>query len=109
MTGRADNSALILRARIPQEINATGDIFPQGERGIVTMFSLTAGGAAATAVLRDGGVGGTVIWTIAAPIDTTIPVPFPYAISFQDGLHLTLTGAGALLNIAATSEPAPTP
>ena len=109
MSGREDNSALILRARVPLEFSTTGDIFPEGERGLVTMFSLTAAAANATAILRDGGVGGTIIWSISAPIATSVPVPFPWGLSFQDGLHLTLAGAGATFNVAATSEESPTP
>ncbi len=108
MSGVADAKALALRAHAPQEFSATGFIFPQLERGLVTMLSLNAAAAIATAVFRDGGAGGTVIWSISAAIATSVPVPFPSGMSFQDGLHLTLVGAGATVNVAATSEVAPT-
>lgn len=107
MSGVSDAIALALRAHVPQELSATGDIFPTGERGLVTMLNLKAAAAVATAVFRDGGVAGTVIWSIAAPIATSVSVPFPSGMSFQDGLHLTLVGVGATVNVAGTSEVAP--
>jgi len=101
---RPDDEALFLRARSPSHITATGDVYAEGRRGMVTTLLLNAAAEDATAVLREGGSGGTIIWSISALTATSQPVSFPAGLIFQDGFHVTLGGAGATLDVAGTSE-----
>ena len=102
-----DIQNILLRARTPKQLSATGDIYAEGQRGAVTVLALTAAAAAATATIKTGGSGGTTVATIAAPIGTTVPIQYPSGLGFNDGLHVTLTGVGALFDAVGTSETAP--
>lgn len=77
----------------PVRITATGNIgAPTGTR--MALVALTAAAAAATLVLREGGSGGTIIATVAAPANTTVAVPYG-GVEISGQLHGTLTGASA--------------
>lgn len=90
---RSDSENILLSARVPfTEATATGDIYAEGKKGLVTELTLTAGADVATATFREGGSGGTVLHVISAPANTSVPVDFPSGMLFQDGLHVTLTG-----------------
>ncbi len=72
-------------------VTATGDIvgFTAYLRGV----SLTAGSDAATATVRAGGSGGTVILTLKAAASSTIFAPISN-VQCSSGIHVTLTGTG---------------
>jgi len=91
-SNRADLEALLLRAREPSLIEATGQLYARGLCGSVTALTITAGADAATATLRDGGSGGTIIGAISAPAGESRWQEFPAGFVFRDGLHVTLTG-----------------
>jgi hypothetical protein len=57
---------------------------------------LTAGGAAATADIRQGGAGGAIVLSLASPTGQSTGNWTPMVI--QDP-HVTLSGAGASLNV----------
>ena len=79
--------------------DATGVLASNGRT--VTAVTLAGGAAAAaTAVLRTGGGSGAVLLTIAAPQGDTAHVVFPASASFHNGIHVTLTGAGAAVAVA---------
>ena len=109
MTDRVDNQSLLLRARNPVLLTATGDVFPQGTRGIITCFVLTPvladdGGFE----LRDGGAGGTLILEARGKKKEYYSTPFPSGLRFDDGLHCTMTGfADPVVTFIGVSEPAP--
>jgi hypothetical protein len=63
-------------------------------------LSLTAAAAAADAVIREGGSGGTVRWTLGAPVEATASVSFDPPLEIAAGLHATLVGVGAVLDLA---------
>lgn len=74
-------------------VAATATIVATGKSGKLCLFQLCSGSDAATAILKTGGSGGTVIGKIAcsggsttANFHTNIPV------HFSDGLHVTITG-----------------
>lgn len=108
MSNKSDNEALLLRSRDPQHVTATGDIYAEETRGLVTAMQLNAAaGVDATAVIKEGGSGGTQVWAISALGGQSQHDPFPSGLLFEDGLHLTLTGAGASLDVAGTFEANP--
>lgn len=76
---------------VPTKFTATGDLAGTPTARIVGMV-LTAAAAAATAVIREGGSGGTVVLDIACPVNETRVIPICMAIRQP---HLTLSGAGA--------------
>lgn len=82
---------------VPKQLDATGVI--DANNGIILRsLVLAAGaGAAATATIKDGGVGGTVVLTLAALQGTTAVVPGPIKV---DAPYLTLAGAGAAFSVA---------
>lgn len=61
--------------------------------GLLCGVTLTGGSDAASAVLKVGGSGGTVILTLKAPANTTVMFTPPCGIGYRD-LHVTLTGTG---------------
>lgn len=75
-------------------ITATGTVAVRAELGAVV---LTAGSAAATLTLRSGGASGTVLLTLKAPAETSVPVRFGGPDGGPDiiDLHATLAGTGA--------------
>ncbi len=72
-------------------LTATGDV-PASPKGICTAIRLVGGSTAATAVIREGGSGGTIITTLKAGIDGVDNHSHDFY--YEGGLHLTLTGTG---------------
>ena len=78
----------------PQHFTATGDI--HAEAATCWGFILTPAAAVATAVIREGGSGGTIVMALqaaanGASVVVTPPRPMPLK-----NPHVTLGGAGAL-------------
>ncbi len=82
---------------VPKQLDATGAI--SADSGIILKNLVLAAGAAAdaTATIKRGGVGGTVVLTLAAAQKTAVVVPGPLVV---DAPYLTLTGAGAAFSVA---------
>jgi hypothetical protein len=79
-----------------QQFSATGDIVATAEIKLFAVV-LTPAAANASAVIREGGSGGTVVLTLNAVANgSAVVVPGPIAIR---GPHLTLSGAGALFHV----------
>lgn len=97
MASRGDNESTLLRARVPVgEHDADGQIYARGKQGVVTTLRLVASASAdATAVFRDGGSSGDIVWALTAPAGWPDQTPFPSGLVFTDGLHLTITGTDA--------------
>jgi hypothetical protein len=74
-----------------KEVSATEDVTTRSThlRAVV----LTAGSDLATLTVRAGGSGGTVIGTVKATANTTVPVPDLADMYVAGGLH-TLAGTG---------------
>lgn len=81
-------------------IAATGAFGPLNGQAVGTI-TLVGGSAPSTAVIRDGGAAGTVIAQLAAPagqMGNHFPTdPDGFTLAGQG--HVTLTGAGASVNI----------
>jgi hypothetical protein len=76
----------------PKELTATGDI--HSGPAVIHGVTLTPAAAVATAVIREGGAGGTVVLSLQAAANGG-SVVVPLCLSIQNP-HLTLAGAGAL-------------
>lgn len=78
----------------PVHFTATGDIDAGTVRLPLQGFVLTPAAAVATAVVREGGSGGTIVLSLqAAANGASVVVPIPCVIANP---HVTLGGAGAL-------------
>jgi hypothetical protein len=73
-------------------ITATGDITAAGVNGEVYSITLAAGSDTATAVVRDGGSGGTIIAKLSAVANTQATYTLVKGHHYTNGLHATLTG-----------------
>lgn len=104
--GRPDFEQTFRRAVAPSQITATGDIYAQGKQGLVTSFVLTAGVDAATAEIKDGGSGGTIVASISAALGTSQQVEYPAGMWFSDGLYVTLTGTSPTLDVVGVADDA---
>lgn len=79
-----------------QQFSGTGDIAAAVEARLFSLI-LTPAAVAASAVIREGGSGGTVVLTLnAAANGSAVVVQGPIVIR---GPHLTLSGAGALFSV----------
>ena len=76
----------------------TGQATPVNSSKLVGTVSLSAIGADATVVLRNGNASGDVLLTVAALANTTVPVQL-HGAQFDKGIYATLTGAGAEVSI----------
>lgn len=76
----------------PVRITATGSVHA-GPVGVCYGLSLTGGSDAATAAIRLDGSGGTVVLTLKAAANVTVPWFPPVGFRFSD-LHVTLSGTG---------------
>lgn len=74
----------------PKEFSATAAIHVG--TAVLGGWQLTAGSDAATAVIREGGAGGTIIATQKAAAGTTAPGFFPPGGMVIKDPHVTLTG-----------------
>jgi hypothetical protein len=77
-------------------VEATGAAHDAGP-GTLYGATLTANGADAQAVIRDGGATGDVLATLAALDGTTAETKIPR--HFAAGVHVTLTGEGATCEV----------
>jgi len=71
-------------------VTATGDVATRNT--YLRAASLTAGSDAATLVVRAGGSGGAVLFTLKAPASTSVGVPDLHDLYAAGGVHATLTG-----------------
>jgi hypothetical protein len=79
-----------------QQLSATGDIVATAEVTLLAVV-LSPAAANASAIVREGGSGGTVVLTLNAVANgSSVVIPGPIAIR---GPHLTLSGAGALFHV----------
>jgi hypothetical protein len=78
-----------------KQFSATGDI--AANEVILRACILTPGTAASSAVIREGGSGGTVVLTLTGVANgSAIVVDTPFAVRSP---HLTLAGTGALFSV----------
>ena len=79
----------------PFRVSATGTVF-DGSNGIdytLVGVRLVAGGAAATAVVRETDGSGAILFELSAVANTTDESRIP--VLFKQKIHVTLSGAGA--------------
>lgn len=66
---------------------------------IVWSMALITADDTSTLVIKDGGSGGTTVYTLSgkttADGDTTLTQAFPNGLTCTDGLYVTLTGTGS--------------
>lgn len=80
------------------EVTATGTV--KSTKTKVRLYILTPVGAITTAVIRDGGAGGTVRMSLqAAANGQSVVVSVPDGQPFGTDVHATLAGAGGLLYV----------
>lgn len=83
-------------------VSATGDIVPQGHKAKLLSVTLTPAAALSTAVVRTGGASGTVVHTLQAAASgnsASWDAADKDGVLVQDGIHVTITGAGALVDV----------
>lgn len=80
----------------PKHFTGTGDI--SAGPAVLWGFVLTPAAAAVTAVIREGGSGGTIVMSLqAAANGASVVVAFAAPMVFNDP-HVTLGGAGVLFS-----------
>jgi hypothetical protein len=78
--------------RPPARLTATGTALAT-QKGFLYAVVLNGGSDAATAVVRDGGAGGTIIASLKAQAGTTASfTPTGFALPFATDVHVTITG-----------------
>lgn len=83
-----------MAANLPIRVTATGNV-GGANGGSLCSVTLTAGGDAASLVIKEGGASGTQIWApIKAPASDTRHVLFSGSIPYSGQLHATFTGTG---------------
>lgn len=85
------NSSNIVQA------TGTGDITTAS--GYLRSVVLTAAAATSTVVVRAGGSGGTIVLTLSAVANTSAPSGDLHDAQCVGGIHVTLTGSGALATV----------
>lgn len=81
-----------MKAYTPVRLTATGDVPGTADSGICGGISVKAGTAAGTVTVRQGGSGGTVLFTLTTVANgETVNQPIPF--QFRGQLHLTIAGA----------------
>lgn len=85
------------------QVTATTQIVPVGSPTYVYSLTLAAAAAVATAVFRSGGASGTIIHQLAAPVQTSVSWTAGGDPISASGLHVTVTGAGAVICTETTS------
>jgi hypothetical protein len=80
------------------DASAGGLFFQTTGMGFLAGARLAAAAANATAVIREGGVGGRILVAMAAAQDTADDFAGPHGpVQFLTALHVTIVGAGATL------------
>jgi hypothetical protein len=82
---------------LPTYLDATGNVGP-ASGGTLRAVSLAAGSAAATATIRQGGSGGSIILTIKAAANESHSTARLDAV-YAGQLHVTLAGTGAVVTV----------
>lgn len=78
--------------RPPSRLTATGTAFAT-QKGLLYGVVLNGGSDAATAVVRDGGAGGTILASLKAAAASTVPwFPPAHVVPFHTDIHVTITG-----------------
>lgn len=89
-------------------VTATGFVLTQGHSAIVQSITLTPAAAVANVVLRDFGATGTIKTTLQAAANggsiVWIAGDAKAGPLFTDGVHVTLTGAGATVEIELSQQ-----
>lgn len=83
-------------------LTATGDAIDVGDANTVAGLAgarLLGGGAAATAVLREGSGAGRILANLACAAGATDDFAPIRPVAFSGKVHLTLTGAGAACTV----------
>lgn len=80
----------------PQQVTATGNLVAGPV--VYGYLILTGAAVAATATIRKGGVGGTIIATLSCGANGWAGIEAP---AFIIDAHVTLAGAGAVLNFGS--------
>lgn len=80
-----------------EQVSATGQVV-SGRNQYVRQVVLTAAAEAVVAELRDGTGTGDVLLTVKAGVGATTSVDLTDVV-FAGGIHVTLTGAGALASV----------
>ena len=79
-------------------------------RAFLHGFSLKGGSTASSVLFKNGGTGGTEMWSAFIKLQTvagddSVEMTFPTPIEFKDSLHATLAGTNAVLYVAYTEGP----
>lgn len=82
------------------QVSATGDVTTATSH--LRAVTLTAGSDQATATVRRGGSGGTVVLTLKAAANTTASSGPLYDGHCDDGIHVTLAGTGPVATVVHT-------
>jgi hypothetical protein len=78
--------------RAPARLTATATAFA-AQKGMLFGVVLNGGSDAATAIVRDGGAGGTILASLKAAAATTVIFqPACFSLPFATDLHVTITG-----------------
>lgn len=84
------------------DVSATGAVVAQGKAVGFLSVTLTPAAALATAVVRTGGASGTVLARLqaaASGASVEFSAKAEHGILARDGIHVTLSGAGAFATI----------
>lgn len=82
-----------------KQVTATGDVFGSGDDVVeIKGLVVTPGSATTTAVLREGGVDGTVVLDLGSFAASGPAVAYPVAF-FIRRPHLTISGAAAAVTV----------
>jgi hypothetical protein len=79
---------------IIKQLSATGDVTAADAH--LKAVVLLGGSAASTIAIKAGGSSGTTVLTMKAAIDTVVPSGDLHDAYCAGGIHVTVTGAGAL-------------
>ena len=84
-----------------KRITASGVISTANKASILWGITLTAAAADATVDLRNGGSGGTILWSIHVKLEEgSNSIPFTKPIMFSTDIFATLMGSGAIVSVA---------
>lgn len=86
-----------MSAAAAKQVAATGDIVTRD--AILNSVVVTAGADAASAVIRAGGSGGTVILTVKAATGLTASTGFLGRVQCPSGIHVTATGTSPAITV----------
>lgn len=87
-----------MRTAALKRVTATGDITT--DDAYLHAVTITGGADAATATIRMGGSGGTIILTVNAAIGVTVSSGYLGDIDCPNGIHVTITGTTPSVSVS---------